>query len=81
MVSFLFLHENYHLEHHIFPGVPSYNLAEMHALIWNRLPEAIYSQSYSQFLLGLLKAAFRNDLKPMGVVRPKYESQTNIPPP
>ncbi len=69
-VSFLFLHENYHLEHHLFPSVPSYNLSKMHELVWSRLPEAIYSRSYAQFLLGLFKAAFRNDLSPMGIVRP-----------
>ncbi|MFK5923701.1 MAG: fatty acid desaturase [Verrucomicrobiota bacterium] len=69
-VSFLFMYENYHLEHHLFPSVPSYNLRKMHNLIWNRLPEAIYSRTYLQFLRDLLKAAIRNDLNPMGVVRP-----------
>tara|TARA_B100000809_G_scaffold259040_1_gene303288 strand:+ start:579 stop:1553 length:975 start_codon:yes stop_codon:yes gene_type:complete len=70
LVSLFFLHENYHLEHHLFPRVPSYNLSKIHALVWDRLPEALYSRSYSHFLLGLLKAALRNDMKPMGVIRP-----------
>ncbi len=71
LISILFLNENYHLEHHIFPRTPSYNLQAMHALIWNRLPQAIYSESYLHFLFGLLKAALKNDLNPMGVVHPK----------
>ena len=70
IVSTLFLYENYHLEHHLFPGIPSYNLSRTHALIWDRLPEALYSQSYLWFLLGFFRAAFKNNLQPMGVVHP-----------
>ena len=69
-VSFLFLYENYHLAHHIFPRVPSYNLKAVHELIWDRLPQAIYSKSYLEFLKNFFKAAFKNDLRPMGVVNP-----------
>jgi fatty acid desaturase len=69
-LDLLLLHENYHLEHHLFPEVPSYNLAKVHALIWSRLPEALYSRSYAHFLMGFLRAACRGDLTPMGVVRP-----------
>lgn len=67
-VSFLFLHENYHLEHHLFPGTPGYHLPEMHALLWPRLPRALASESYLHFLVGFFKAALRRDLGPMGVV-------------
>jgi len=70
LMSFLFLHENYHLEHHLFPGVPSYNLPLMHSLIWSRLPAAVYARSYRQFLMGFFRAAFRGELAPMGVVHP-----------
>lgn len=70
LVSFLFLYENYHLEHHIFPRTPSYNLTKMHSLVWHRLPQAVYSKSYFDFLLSFFKASIRNDLKPMGVVNP-----------
>ena len=69
-VSFLLLHENYHLEHHLFPRVPSYHLHRLHRLIWNRLPEAVYSKSYLSFLTNFVRAALRRDLQPMGVVRP-----------
>ncbi len=71
LMSFLFMYENYHLEHHLFPIVPSYNLSELHSLIWDRLPQAVYSKSYLHFLFSFLKAAFKNDLKPMGVVSPR----------
>lgn len=67
-VSFLFLYENYHLEHHIFPRVPSYNLPAVHALIWKRLPYAVYATSYMSFLLNFFRAAFKLDLRPLGVV-------------
>ncbi len=73
LVSYLFLFENYHLEHHLFPGVPSYHLPGVHALIWCRLPEAIYAPSYLSFLFGMAKAAIKNDLGPLGVVRPLDE--------
>ncbi len=68
LVSVLFLHENYHLEHHLFPRVPSYHLLRMHELIWDRLPQALYARSYSEFLIGLFKAASRNDLNPIGTI-------------
>lgn len=73
LISVLFMNENYHLEHHIFPRTPSYNLPAMHGLIWNRLPEAIYADSYGHFLFNLLKSALKQDLNPMGVVHPKSE--------
>lgn len=74
LISLLFMNENYHLEHHIFPRTPSYNLPAMHKLIWNRLPQAIYSESYLHFLYSLIKAGFKKDLSPMGVVYPKNET-------
>ena len=70
-VAFLFLYENYHLEHHIFPRVPSYNLAAAHALIWDRLPYAVYAPSYMSFLVNFFKAACKRDLRPLGVVTPR----------
>ena len=37
--SFLYWHMEYHLEHHMFPMVPSYNLKKLHNLIKDQLPE------------------------------------------
>ena len=70
LVSFLFLHENYHLEHHIFPGAPSYSLRKIHELTWKRLPETLYAKSYRQFLIHFFQAALKRDLTPMGIVHP-----------
>ena len=36
--SFLYWHMEYHIEHHMFPSVPSYNLPKLHELIKNQLP-------------------------------------------
>lgn len=51
LVASLFLHENYHLEHHLFPRVPSYHLKRLHRLVWPQLPYAASSTSYLHFLL------------------------------
>lgn len=64
LVSHLFLRENYHLEHHLFPTMPSYHLPRAHELIWHRLPEALHPTSYAGFLRTFLRAAFRGTLEP-----------------
>lgn len=33
LISFLMLNLNYHLEHHLFPGIPWYNLPRLHQLL------------------------------------------------
>lgn len=45
-VAFLLLNENYHLEHHLWPDVPSYHLPALHKLVWPRLPRAVSTRSY-----------------------------------
>jgi fatty acid desaturase len=73
LTAFLFMNENLHLEHHLFPSMPSYNLGKTHELIWDRLPEALYAKSYLQFLYQMVKAAVKNDLDPQGVVIPSKQ--------
>ena len=46
LVAFFLLNENFHLEHHLWPDVPSYNLPALHRLIWRRLPRAVSTRSY-----------------------------------
>ena len=70
MVAFFLLHENYHLEHHLFPEVPSYHLPALHALIWPRLPRAVSGTSYLAFLAAFLRATPRMDETPIGRVTP-----------
>jgi len=70
LFELLLLHENYHLEHHLFPRVPSYNLKEVHGLIWERLPRALYSDSYYDFLKSFFASACSLDLSPKRIVVP-----------
>lgn len=70
LVRFLFLDENHHLEHHLFPQVPSYHLARAHRLVWDRLPRALFAPSYGAFLLGFFRSLGRSSLAPLGEVHP-----------
>ena len=38
ILSFLYWQMEYHIEHHMFPSVPSYNLPKLHELIKDQLP-------------------------------------------
>lgn len=58
VLSFLMCHINYHLEHHLYPGVPWYNLPKLHHLLADELREAgssVYT-SYGEFLADVFKA-------------------------
>ena len=70
IVAFFLLNENYHLEHHLFPEVPSYHLPKLHQLIWRRLPRAVSGTSYLAFLAAFLRATPRMDETPIGLVTP-----------
>jgi fatty acid desaturase len=70
MVAFFLLNENYHLEHHLFPEVPSYHLPALHELIWPKLPRAVSGTSYLAFLAAFLRATPRMDETPIGRVTP-----------
>lgn len=74
LVGFLLLHENYHLEHHLFPEVPSYHLPELHKLVWPQLPRAVSGRGYLRFLAKFLRATPRLDETPIGLVRPAEKS-------
>jgi fatty acid desaturase len=66
VVSFLLLNENYHLEHHLFPEIPSYNLPRLRAALQSRLPHTIESPSYSRFLAGFVGRSLRGDESVLG---------------
>jgi fatty acid desaturase len=38
IVQFLYWHMNYHIEHHMYAGVPCYKLARLHRAIKHELP-------------------------------------------
>jgi fatty acid desaturase len=39
LVQFLYWHMNYHTEHHMYAGVPCYNLPKLHRLIKHEMPD------------------------------------------
>jgi fatty acid desaturase len=67
VVAFCLLHENYHLEHHLFPEVPSYHLSRLHRLVWPRLPHVVTGRSYLGFLWSFLKATRTLSETPIGL--------------
>ena len=67
VVSFLLLNENLHLEHHLFPEVPSYSLGRLRRLIDPKLPRVIEGRSYLAFLGRFFRATFRGDERPVGL--------------
>ena len=55
--SFLYWHMEYHVEHHMFPSVPSYNLPKLSNLIKDQLPKANTSlyDAYKEILPAIIK--------------------------
>ncbi len=70
VVAFFLLNENYHLEHHLFPEVPSYHLPALHRAIWDRLPRAVGGISYLGFLGRFVRQTLTLDETPIGLVEP-----------
>lgn len=69
VVAFFFRNENYHLEHHLFPEIPSYNLKAVHRLVFPRMPRAATARSYIGFLAQFVRQSRRLDETPIGVIR------------
>jgi fatty acid desaturase len=74
IVEFFVLHENYHLEHHLFPEVPSYHLSRLHRMVWPRMPRAVSGRGYLQFLARFMRATSHLDETPIGLERPAAKS-------
>jgi len=79
VVSFFLLNENYHLEHHLFPEIPSYNLPRLHALLRGRLPYSVQAVSYSRFLAAFVARFFRGDESTMGFRRHERRTMRTEP--
>ncbi len=71
ILSFLYWHMEYHLEHHMFPSVPSYNLHKLHRIIKDQLPKPFPSMFsfYKEILPIVIKQA----------TNPNEYFKTNIP--
>ena len=63
--SFLYWHMEYHIEHHMFPTVPSYNLSKLHNMIKDQLPPANKGLlgAYKEILPAIFKQAKNPDYK------------------
>ena len=60
VLSFYYWHMEYHIEHHMFPMVPSYNLKKLRKEIEDDLPAPFYGlfDFYKKVLPSLIKLAF-----------------------
>ncbi len=56
-ISFFFNNQNYHLEHHLFPHVPWYNLPKVYEVLKNHYEkkQATICKSYTDYMLGVLR--------------------------
>jgi fatty acid desaturase len=60
-VRHLFLNENYHLEHHLYPGVPHYRLHDLHLVLSSRWTHALWIPGYLWFLRRFFAALCSGD--------------------
>lgn len=78
LVEACLLGENYHLEHHLFPDVPSYHLKELHGLLQPALPYVVTGGSYIGFFRRFAWAALRLDETPIGLRELVNQSRENV---
>ena len=69
--SFLYWQMEYHIEHHMFPTVPSYNLPKLHELIKHQLPPSSKGLwgAYKEIIPAVFKQA----------KDPKYKIELSVP--
>ncbi len=76
LFSFLNINLNYHLEHHLFPGVPWYNLPKVHRVLLDDYEAAgasIY-RSYTRFLFDAFRSGIHGNLALAGPMRERSTS-------
>jgi len=66
VITFLYMNENYHLEHHLFPSVPCDRLGELKRILERRWPRALVAPSYTWFLARFFSAVARMDPATIG---------------
>ncbi len=61
VVRFFMCNENYHLEHHLYPGIPWYRLASAHRLMEPELRQrgAPFIRSYTAFVMQFIHHSFK----------------------
>ena len=63
--SFLYWQMEYHIEHHMFPNVPSYNLPKLHEMVKDQMPpirKGLWG-AYSEILPAIFKQAYDKNYK------------------
>ena len=56
ILSFIYWNMEYHIEHHMFPSVPSYNLPKLHEAIKHQLPKPqTLLQAYKEIIPAIIK--------------------------
>lgn len=60
VTTFFMCNENYHLEHHLYPGIPWYHLPKVHRVLKNDLVRlgAPYIPSYAAFVCEFIRGSF-----------------------
>jgi len=71
IISFYYWHMEYHIEHHMFPTVPSYNLPKLHNLIKDQMPPAKKGlwRAYKEIIPAIFKQ----------VKNPNYKIELSVP--
>jgi len=71
VTAFFMCNENYHLEHHLYPGVPWYNLPRLHQVLRNDLLAggAPFISSYFAFVCEFVVKSLRRS--PLGKAKPR----------
>ena len=67
ITTYFLLIENLHLEHHLFPEIPSYNLPALNALNSDRFSRKVAGKSYIAFLGKFFKRTLNMDESPAGL--------------
>lgn len=68
LVTFLYMNENYHLEHHLFPSIPCDRMGDLRRILDRRWPRALIAPSYTWFLARFFRALAKMDPTPIGVI-------------
>ena len=63
--SFLYWQMEYHIEHHMFPNVPSHNLPKLHQMLQDQMPPAKKGlwEAYREFVPAVIRQAKNPDYK------------------
>ena len=67
LTAFFLLNENLHLEHHLFPEIPSHHLPAVRALLTDRVPRRVTGRSYLGFVCAFLRRTLTLDERPIGL--------------